>query len=141
MAKEQGNYPVNFDVKYPNKLDRFTSFFRLLWSIPIIILLSALTSSGWSYAHEANKHVAQSGGDIMVGLTTATALMIIFRERYPRWWYDFMLELNRFSARVGAYVFLLTDRYPSTVEKQSVTLDLVYPDVEKDLNRWLPLVK
>jgi hypothetical protein len=68
-------------------------------------------------------------------------LMIVFRQRYPRWWFDFALELARFSARVGAYFVLLTDQYPSTVEEQSVHLHIDYPDVERDLNRWLPLVK
>jgi hypothetical protein len=67
--------------------------------------------------------------------------MIIFRQRYPRWWFDFSRELTRFEARVGAYAALLTDQYPSTVEEQSVHLDIDYPDVEQDLNRWLPLVK
>ena len=67
--------------------------------------------------------------------------MILFRRRYPRWWFDFNLELNRFSTRIGAYLFLLTDQYPSTVDEQSVHLDIDYPNVEQDLNRWLPLVK
>lgn len=68
-------------------------------------------------------------------------LMILFRERFPRWWFDFALELNRFATRVGAYLVLITDRYPSTVDEQSVHLGIDYPDVERDLNRWLPLVK
>ncbi len=76
-----------------------------------------------------------------MGLFAATLLMILFRRRYPRWWFDFALELTRFGVRVGAYLALLTDRYPSTVEHQSVALDLDYPDAERDLNRWLPLVK
>jgi hypothetical protein len=67
--------------------------------------------------------------------------MILFRQRYPRWWFDFALELARFSTRIGAYLALLTDQYPSTVEEQDVHLDLDYPDAERDLNRWLPLVK
>lgn len=71
----------------------------------------------------------------------ATAAMIVFRRRYPRWWFDFARELARFGARVGAYLALLTDQYPSTVDEQSVHLEIDYPDVERDLNRWLPLVK
>ena len=77
----------------------------------------------------------------MTGLVVATALMIIFRQRYPRWWFDFSRELTRFGARVGAYLFLLTDQYPSTVEEQSVHLEIDYPDVKGDLNRWMPIVK
>ena len=85
--------------------------------------------------------VSTTSGGIGTGLFLATLLMILFRRRYPRWWFDFALELARFGARVGAYVALLTDQYPSTVEEQTVHLDIDYPDVERDLNRWLPLVK
>ena len=80
-------------------------------------------------------------GGLASGLFAATALMIIFRQRYPRWWFDFSREVTRFGARVSAYAALLTDRYPSTVEEQSVHLEIDYPDVETDLNRWFPLVK
>jgi hypothetical protein len=142
MAIKQSKYPANLDIDYPKQLDRYTTFFRILWAIPILIVISVLTMSGDSQAvNEAGKQVSSGGGGIVAGLFTATALMIIFRQRYPRWWFDFALELNRFSTRVGAYLFLLTDRYPSTVDKQSVHLDIDYPNVEKDLNRWLPLVK
>jgi hypothetical protein len=67
--------------------------------------------------------------------------MIVFREKYPRWWFDWNLQLLRFSSRVGAYLALMDDRYPSTDEQQSVHLDFPYPDVRRDLNRWLPIVK
>ena len=76
-----------------------------------------------------------------MGLVAATALMIIFRQRYPRWWFDFSRELTRFGARVGAYLALLTDQYPSTVDEQAIHLEIDYPDVERDLNRWMPIVK
>lgn len=142
MATNKETYPVSFDIDYPEKLDRFTTFVRILWSIPALTILVLLTGSGSEgYMNEAGKDTASSGGSIGLGLFVATALMIIFRQRYPRWWFNFALELNRFSARVGAYLFLLTDRYPSTVETQSVHLDIDYPNAKKDLNRWLPLVK
>ena len=57
-------------------------------------------------------------------------LMILFRQKYPRWWFDWNLELLRFSNRVGIYVALMDDRYPSTDEHQSVHLDFPYPDAE-----------
>jgi hypothetical protein len=85
--------------------------------------------------------VVSTGGGISGGLWLAIALILLFRVRYPRWWFDFARELTRFGARVGAYFALLTDRYPSTVDEQSVHLELEYPEVERDLNRWLPLVK
>ncbi len=142
MATDVAAYPANLEIDYPAKLDRLTTFARILWAIPILIVLSLLTASGGdSFTNEAGKEMTKSGGGLESGLVCATALMILFRQRYPRWWFDFTLELNRFSARVGAYVFLLTDQYPSTVEEQTVHLDITYPDVERDLNRWLPLVK
>jgi hypothetical protein len=142
MTSKQTVYPANLNVDYPQTRNRLTVFFRVIWSIPALILLAVLSGEyNNDYMNEAGKHISAHVGGIAAGLFVATALMIIFRQRYPKWWFDFALELNRFSARVGAYLFLLTDQYPSTVERQSVHLDLVYPDVQKDLNRWLPLVK
>ena len=142
MATKTSAYPASLNIDYPKKLDRLTSFFRAIWAIPILVILVLLTATGnESFSNEAGKEMSQNGGGIVVGLFAATALMILFRQRYPRWWFDFALELNRFSMRVSAYLFLLTDLYPSTVEKQSVHLELTYPEVKQDLNRWMPLVK
>ncbi len=142
MATNNSNYPVKFDIDYKEQHDRLTTFFRLLWAIPILVVISLLGSSGYEgfMNHNGNSAAGQGGG-IVAGLTAATALMILFRQRYPRWWFDFSLEMSRFSARVGAYLGLLTDDYPSTVDKQAVHLNIEYPNVEKDLNRWLPLFK
>jgi hypothetical protein len=140
-------YPVRLAVDYPEKLDRFTTIFRLIWIIPIAIILLLISTSASSTVTtvketgETLSQVTTTGGGIAGGLAVATALMIVFRQRYPRWWFDFARELTRFATRVGTYLVLLTDRYPSTVEEQSVHLEIDYPDVEQDLNRWLPLVK
>ncbi|MDQ3094249.1 MAG: DUF4389 domain-containing protein, partial [bacterium] len=88
MAEIKDKYPATFDIEYPNKLDRLSSFFRIIWSIPAVILLSILSvSGGEEYVNEAGKEVSASGGGIMAGLFVATALMIFFRQRYPRWWF------------------------------------------------------
>ena len=138
----EGSYPARLDIDYPEELDRLTTFFRIIWVIPILIILSLVTATGnETVVSETGEELSRTGGGIGGGLFVATMLMIVFRERYPRWWFDFARELARFSSRVGAYLALLTDRYPSTVEEQSVHLDIDYPDVEQDLNRWLPLVK
>jgi len=142
MATKKASYPASLEIVYQNKLDRLSSFFRIFWAIPIVIIMTLLSGSGSeTYTNEAGKKVTESGGGIVGGLFVATALMILFRQRYPRWWFDFNLELNRFSTRVGAYLFLLTDKYPSTEDTQSVHLNVDYPNVKKDLNKWLPLVK
>jgi len=136
------SYAARLDIDYPERLDRLTSFFRLIWAIPIFVILGLLSNStSTHFVNEAGKIVETSSGGITAGLFLATLLMIVFRQKYPRWWFDFGLEFSRFSMRVGAYVFLLTDQYPSTDEAQSVHLDVDYPDAANDLNRWQPLVK
>jgi len=139
---DNNTYPARLDIDYPDRLDRLTTFFRVIWAIPILIILTLITATGTeTVVNEAGEEMRRSGGGIAGGLFVATMLMILFRQRYPRWWFNFAHELARFSARVGSYLALLTDRYPSTEEEQSVHLDLDYPDVQQDLNRWLPLVK
>ncbi|HJS72092.1 MAG TPA: DUF4389 domain-containing protein, partial [Acidimicrobiia bacterium] len=139
LVTEPSAYPARLEVDYPETLDRLTTFFRLLWVIPIAIVISLLTA-GWSTTYttvtqsgEVVQVVTESGGGIATGLFLATALMVVFRVKYPRWWFDFAKELTRFGTRVGAYLALLTDRYPSTDEEQSIHLELDYPNVEADL--------
>jgi uncharacterized protein DUF4389 len=130
-------YPVQFSVAYPDReLNRLTSFFRLIVAIPILIVLAALGNEYGSWSNDWG--FAAGGGGL---LFFPPLLMIVFRQKYPRWWYDWNLELMRFSNRVGVYLGLMDDEYPSTDEQQSVTLDFPYPDARNGLNRWLPLVK
>jgi len=129
------------EIDYPEELNRVTTFFRIIWIIPIAIVLGLVSSSAsWEYVIDTESVTRLSGG-IAGGLFIATVLMILFRQVYPRWWFDFVRELTRFSTRVMAYLILLTDKYPSTVDEQTVHLEIDYPDAEQDLNRWLPLVK
>lgn len=148
MATESG-YPARLEIDYPERLDRLTTFFRLFWIIPIAIVFALLSGSGETvtktvFLDQAGvvvKTTQDSAGGLISGLAVATALMILFRQRYPRWWFDFARELTRFGYRLGAYACLLTDVYPSTVEEQAVHLEIDYPDVPQDLNRWMPLFK
>jgi hypothetical protein len=142
MITPPEQYAARLDIDYPEKLDRLTTLLRVIWVIPIAVVLSLLTATGnETVATDGGNRVVSTGGGISAGLAVATALMIAARMRYPRWWFDFARELTRFGSRVGAYLALLTDQYPSTVEEQAVHLEIDYPDVERDLNRWLPLVK
>lgn len=135
-------YPARLEVDYAATHRRVTALFRLVLIIPIAVVYGALTAGASRTVQEqSGQTVTTTTGGIAAGLFVSTLLMILFRRRYPRWWFDFALELARFSARIGAYAALLTDAYPSTVDEQDVHLDLDYPDVERDLNRWLPLVK
>jgi hypothetical protein len=143
------DYPARLQITYPEKLDRLTTLLRIFWIIPIGIILSLVSGAGErvtrtitvNEAGQVLKTAQSTAGGMVAGLFAATVLMILFRQRYPRWWFDFSRELTRFEYRVGAYLFLLTDQYPSTVEEQAVHLELDYPDVPRDLNRWMPLIK
>ena len=133
-------YPVQFSVDYPDRpLNRLTTFFRIFVAIPILIVLGAVSGGTWQWhVNNTTVNVAVMAGGLLV---LPPLLMILFRQKYPRWWFDWNLELQRFSNRVVAYIALMDDRYPSTDDHQAVRLDYPYPDAARDLNRWLPLVK
>ena len=135
-------YPVQFSVEYPDRdLDRLSTAFRIIAAIPILIVLGAIGGSEWSSWSNGNSgHGASFAAGAGV-LFLPALLMILFRQKYPRWWYEWNLELLRFQNRVAVYLGLLDDRYPSTDETQSVSLEFPYPDAKQGLNRWLPLVK
>ncbi|MFQ5523272.1 MAG: DUF4389 domain-containing protein [Acidimicrobiia bacterium] len=142
MTAESQAYPARLEIDYPERLDRFTTIFRLIWVVPILFILILITGGGGeTVVAETGERISTTGGGVTSGLWLATMLMIVFREKYPRWWFDFARELTRFSMRVAAYLVLVTDQYPSTDEEQSVHLEFDYPDVKQDLNRFLPLVK
>jgi hypothetical protein len=126
-------YPVSFSVDYPDRLNRWTTAFRIILVLPVVLVVALLSSSNASFR------------PFVLGSTSIVFLpavfLLVIRHKYPRWWFDFALNLLRFEARVMAYLFLLRDEYPSVDENQHVHLDISYPNVEGDLNRWLPLVK
>src|SRR5881227_3176244 len=133
-------YPVQFSVDYPGRpLSRLSTAFRIFAVIPIAIVLGAVSGGTWewSYPNGTTAVAVGAGGLLFFG----PLLMILFRQKYPRWWFDWNLELARFTNRVGVYLALMDDRYPSTDEQQAVVLDFPYPDAKQGLNRWLPLVK
>jgi hypothetical protein len=137
------DHPVRFSVEYPDRpLDRLTTAFRIFTVIPIAIVAASIGGYASGGYYEAGGSHAQT---IVIGgtglLFLPPLLMIVFREKYPRWWFDWNLELLRFTNRIGTYFALMSDRYPSTDERQWVALDIPYPNVRRDLNRWLPLVK
>ncbi len=132
-------YPVQFAVDYPNRdLNRLTTFFRIFTVIPILIVLGSVSGGTWQWGSDRGEPLVVGAGGL---LFFGPLLLILFRQKYPRWWFDWNLALLRFSNRVGIYLALMDDRYPSTDEEQSVHLDMPYPDARRDLNRWLPLVK
>jgi hypothetical protein len=135
------DYPVAFAVEYPDrKLDRLSSFFRIFMVIPIALVLAAIVGFSTEYGDFGGSTATIAVAGIGL-LFLPVLLMILFRNKYPRWWFDWNLELQRLTSRVGVYALLMNDRYPSTDDQQSVQLDYAYPDVDRDLGRGMPLVK
>src|SRR5437016_2509992 len=139
MAMQQAPYPVQLSVDYPDRsLNRLTTAFRIIVAIPIMIVLGTVSGGTFgAYSNGTRVAVSGAGGVLFLG----PLLMILFRRKYPRWWFDWNLELQRFTNRVLAYLLLMDDRYPSTDQQQGVHLDYVDPGGGRALNRWLPLVK
>ena len=115
-------YPVTLKIEYPGKSNKSTAFFRIVLIVPIIIISSLITS----YAE---------------ALILAVALMILFREKYPKWWFDWNISITKFGYKIASYGLLMRDEYPSTDDEQAVKVNIPYPNVKTDLNRWMPLVK
>ena len=136
MESIQSGFPATLEIDYPDRdLNRLTTLLRLFTIIPIFVVLALLMRTTVQ-THSAN-YVVGSGGIVFL----ATVLMLLFRQKYPRWWFDWNLALTRFGTRVVVYLALLRDEYPSTDEDQSVHIQINYPDAKQELNRWLPLVK
>ncbi|HET7018279.1 MAG TPA: DUF4389 domain-containing protein [Streptosporangiaceae bacterium] len=134
---EPAPYPVQFSVDYPDRpLNRVTTFFRIFVVIPIAIVLGAVSGQG-SWQSSGREVAIGAGGVLFFG----PLLMILFRQKYPKWWFDWNLELQRFSSRVGIFLALMDDEYPSTDDHQAVHLEYRYPDAAVELNRFLPIVK
>ena len=132
-------YPTELSIDYPDRLlDRLSSALRILYAIPILIVAAAIGGGAVEVGAGSRTYAFTASGGL---LFFAPLLMIVFRERYPRWWYDWNLNLLRFTTRVTAFLALMDDRYPSTEDEQSVHLTMPYPDVKANLNRWLPIVK
>lgn len=139
MAATSNAYPVSLSIDYPDRnLDRLTTFFRIFTAIPIVIIIILLTGgssqgdggNGWSWQYA-------TAGLVVLPII----LMLLFRQKYPKWWFDWNIALTKFSTRVEVYLALLRDEYPSTDEDQAVHIEIPYPDAKNELNRGLPLVK
>lgn len=139
MAEASTEYPASLSIDYPERnLNRRTTFFRIFIVIPILIILGLIGGSSFQWdAAQGWRNQYAFGGVVSI----PTLLMLLFRQKYPKWWFDWNLAITKFIARVFAYIALLRDEFPSTDEDQAVHIAIPYPDARKDLKRGLPLVK
>jgi hypothetical protein len=140
MANSDIAYPVKLTIDYPDRpLNRLSSFFRLFASIPIFIILALLPGMYFYANSHGHPNYDHFGSTAFVFFPLV--LMLLFRRKYPRWWFEWNVSLVRFVVRVKAYFLLLRDEYPSTDDEQAVHIEIPYPNAGVDLNRWLPLIK
>lgn len=128
------DYPVKLEIDYQKNLNRLTTFFRLFLAIPILIILSMLMN--YNYSDESPTFMIGIGFIVL-----PLILSIVFVKKYPKWWYDWNFELTKFTLRINSYLTLLTDKYPSLDEDQNVHLTMPYPEVGKDIDQFMPLIK
>ena len=143
MEQRTDAYPARLEIDYPESLDRFSTLLRILFLIPISLIFYLMPVAPMFVVHavvEGSLDENSAGIFALGAFFLPLILMLLFRRKYPRWWFDFLLELARFSYRVTAYILLMTDKYPSTDEQQTVHLELDYPDAE-ELHPLLPIVK
>ena len=128
-------FPATLEIDYPDReLNRLTTLFRPFTVIPIVIILGLVNGSS---VRATNKYMFGTGGIVFL----ATVLMLVFRQKYPRWWFEWNVGVTKFATRVSAYLAVLRDEYPATDDDQAVHVAIPYPDARHELNRWLPLVK
>ena len=85
------DHPVRFSVEYPDRpLDRFTTAFRIFTVIPIAIVAGSIGGfeAGGDYSGSDAPTIVVGGTGL---LFLRPLLMILFREKYPRWWFDWNL--------------------------------------------------
>jgi hypothetical protein len=138
MPENFSAYPVKISIDFPDqKLNRLTTFFRPFLAIPVLIILGLLLGSGYNWWKNGGEHNYWAVGFLFLPVL----LLILFSQKYPKWWFDWNVNLLKFGARVFTFLFLLRDEYPSVEEEQAVHIEIKYPDVKEDLNRWMPLIK
>jgi hypothetical protein len=137
VDQNAGTYPASLRIDYPERCDRLTTLFRIPLAIPICIVAGLAAGVSYNWLWMLWSGPVLGGGYVVL----ATILMILFRRKYPRWWFDWNLALTRFTARVSAYLLVLTHTYPSTDEDQAVHIDIAYPDAKTELGRGMPLIK
>lgn len=137
MAEKKAGYPVNLNIDYPKQLNRWTTFFRFILVIPILLILAMLIGGHGNSDSSESTRLLFAGGFVF----GPTFLMILFRKKYPKWWFDWNVALITFALRIISYLVFLRDEYPSTDDEQAVHVQIAYPNAKKDLVRGMPLVK
>lgn len=115
-------YPIRFDVEYPERLSRWKIFVKWLLAIPHLIIIYLL-------------------GIVLNVMVLIAFFAILFTKKWPRGMFDFAVQIQRWTWNVYAYVLLLRDEYPP-FSGDSGEYPLTYEvEYREDLSRWMIFVK
>ncbi len=94
FSVDEGEYaPLSFDVERPEQFNRWLPLVKWLLAIPHYVVVTVLSFFA-----------------LFVYLYVWVAVLVT--GRYPRGAFDFLVGVGRWTARMNAYVYLLTDEYP-----------------------------
>jgi small-conductance mechanosensitive channel len=86
------DYPIRFDVEYPEEIARWHVFNWLL-AIPQLIVIYLL-------------------GIVLQVMVVIAFFAILFTKKWPRGLFDFTVQIQRWTLNVIAYVLILRPEYP-----------------------------
>jgi hypothetical protein len=111
------DYPARLHVEYPERLSRGLVLVKWwLLAIPQYVIVGFLLGSGGYAASRAGDYDRVWGVGFNTGLIGVlvffAGIALVFIGSYPRGIFDLVLGLDRWVARVAAYVLLMRDEYP-----------------------------
>jgi Domain of unknown function (DUF4389) len=123
VATAAADYPVRFDVEYPEGLSRWKIFVKWLFAIPHFIIVYLLQG--------------------VAGILIVIAFFaILFTEKWPRGLFDFMLQIERWTMNTAVYALTLQrDEYPPFSGEAGEYPVRFEVDYDENLSRWLIFVK
>jgi Domain of unknown function (DUF4389) len=106
------DYPARLDVAYPGELSRGLVLVKWwLLAIPHYVILGGLAGAG-AGGSRMHQNATWSGPGLLAALVLVAAVGLLFTGRYLAGIFSFVVGVNRWVVRVGAYVLLMTDQYP-----------------------------
>ena len=108
------DYPAHLEVKYPERLSRGLVLVKWwLLAIPQYLVVGLFSGGLWTASQQGDSSDLRFTAGGLIGLLVLfAAISLLFRDRYPRAIFDFVLGMHRRSFRVTAYAALMTDVYP-----------------------------
>ena len=116
FAGEAGTYPIDVTFPEPVQQGRWSVFFRFFVALPALFVSSALGGSGgtrFSWSRSRRAYAVSGGGALTSTCAVLGWFACLARGRMPKGLRDAAVYAIGYSAQAGAYLLLVTDRYPN----------------------------